>query len=420
MSNLKPSMIALDKGLNLQTAKIAAPPGSVLNSLNYEQVDFQGQKRIDGYARYDGSLAAAVDDYIVIEFENPTSYFEVGMIVSTADGMLGVVVDVEDEWEISVAVLNEKVIPVKGDVLFDSLNQTEADGQLIDKVSTGKDSGVSSRRHYLNLLDINNALRNKVEELPGPIAGLHWFRDRLHAVASLVYLSLDGTTPAIYPGDTVRIAGSGDGDNTATVLDAFTLAGTRAVFLDAMIKDQWPVDGQLLDENSNTLGTILEAYEKLDDSPTGMASLFEARSEAQAINETAEGDTPEFGWKFIHLGWKVLFNNGISLYGSIPAINQNIEGVGTLGPTPITDNNGAPASVSQGVAIDGAPAQVSGWKSVSANTSYNPVPSDIQDSDDEGIYADAYISWDAGTGQVVGDTGTLVEYSPTNTVRISA
>ena len=57
----------LDKGLNLQTAKILAPEGSVLDSLNYEQVDFQGQKRIDGYARYDGSALPALDDFIVLD-----------------------------------------------------------------------------------------------------------------------------------------------------------------------------------------------------------------------------------------------------------------------------------------------------------------------------------------------------------------
>ena len=48
MSELVPSVLVLDKGLNLQTAKFIAPPGSVFDTLNYEQVDFQGHKRIDG------------------------------------------------------------------------------------------------------------------------------------------------------------------------------------------------------------------------------------------------------------------------------------------------------------------------------------------------------------------------------------
>ena len=49
MSNLTPSSITLDKGLDLQSPKVVAPPGSILDMLNYEQVDFIGQKRIDGY-----------------------------------------------------------------------------------------------------------------------------------------------------------------------------------------------------------------------------------------------------------------------------------------------------------------------------------------------------------------------------------
>ena len=67
MSRLYPNLMVLDKGLNLQAPKILAPEGSVLDSLNYEQVDFQGQKRIDGYARYDGSVLSAFDDFVVIE-----------------------------------------------------------------------------------------------------------------------------------------------------------------------------------------------------------------------------------------------------------------------------------------------------------------------------------------------------------------
>ena len=67
MSRLQPSLMVLDKGLNLQAPKILAPEGSVLDSLNYEQVDYQGQKRIDGYARYDGSVLSAFDDFVVIE-----------------------------------------------------------------------------------------------------------------------------------------------------------------------------------------------------------------------------------------------------------------------------------------------------------------------------------------------------------------
>jgi len=62
MSELVPNVLALNKGLDLQSPKLVAPPGSVLDSLNYEQVDFQGQKRVDGYTRYDGSPLSAVND----------------------------------------------------------------------------------------------------------------------------------------------------------------------------------------------------------------------------------------------------------------------------------------------------------------------------------------------------------------------
>lgn len=74
MSELIPNVLALNKGLDLQSPKLVAPPGSVLDSLNYEQVDFQGQKRIDGYTRYDGSPLSAATQILMVErilSENP-------------------------------------------------------------------------------------------------------------------------------------------------------------------------------------------------------------------------------------------------------------------------------------------------------------------------------------------------------------
>lgn len=67
MSELIPNILALDKGLDLQSPKLTAPPGSVLDSLNYEQVDFQGQKRIDGFVRYDGGPLSAVYDVYLMD-----------------------------------------------------------------------------------------------------------------------------------------------------------------------------------------------------------------------------------------------------------------------------------------------------------------------------------------------------------------
>ena len=422
MSNLKPSMVGLDKGLNLQVAKIAAPVGSALDALNYEQVDFQGQKRIDGYTRFDGSHLAALDDYRVIALtsgaEGESPEFQTGDLIASDLGMFGVVVKVDfsDDYPVLyVAVTNENYLPIEYTQVYRiGDGQQDEEGRNISTSVLGSKSGISPEEHYELLLEFNSTIRSNVESLPGPVAGLHWFRDRLHAVAAVTYISLSGTTPQLYPGDVIV---AGDYVET-TVLDSVVLAGSRAVFVDSMNPDFWTSPGLEIFKDGDLVGTVQEGYEvsTIDE----IASIFEARSEEQVLREDSPDGPFDFGWRFKHLGWKVYFDNGISLYGSLPALNQNIEGVGTLGPTSTADNNGAPAVLAQGLNTTNMGQQVNGWKSISSNTLYSPSPTDMQESDNEAVYADAYISWDGNSGALIGDTGTPTEYSPTNTVRIGS
>ena len=414
MSNLKPSMIGLDKGLNLQVAKIIAPQGSILDTLNYEQVDFQGQKRIDGFTRFDGGQIAAIDDYYSISIATLSGGWAVDDLIASDRGLFGVVAKKTTDTitHLYVAINNYNNLPTVGEQVYRIISGLSVNGATVTAISTGVTSGATPDEHYTNILELNTTLRTRVTSLPGPVAGLHWFRDRLIAIAGVTYLSLEGATPKIYPEDVLECEGE-----SAKVLDAITLDNTRAVFLDTMIPDVWLVEGNVVTRDSLQVGLVANGYESIPLTDE-IATIFEARSEQQVLDEDGPSGPYRFGWLLRHTGWKVYFDNGISLYGSLPAINQNIEGVGTLGPTSTTDNNGAPAAINQGMSISGAPSQVNGWKSISSNTSYSPSPTDIQESDNEAVYADAYISWDGNSGAIIGDSGTLIEYSPTNTVRI--
>lgn len=443
MSNLKPSMVGLDSGLNLQVAKIAAPIGSVLDTLNYEQVDFQGQKRIDGYTRYDGGASASIYDYLVIrvpwpdpeeEEEEETSNLwdmEPPYSVFSAKGLFGTVAvrtsnSIASEFVLLVVVTDYNNLPVEGDQIFvqytsEGVEYGEGDSYnyegTVSSVVWGKNSNVTPEEHTANILEIGAALRSTTTSVPGPIAGLHWFRDRLYAVAGVVYISLEGTTPVIHPGDMVSISGDPDGI-TARVLDSFTLQASRAVFIDTMYPDYWePGNFSLYDSEGSYLGTSITEYEALP--VNEIASMFEARTDKQVFDEDVDGEY-KFGWLFKHLGWKVFFKDGNAPYGRLTALNQNIEDTGVQGPTSTEGNNGAPSVVTQSISITNLPTQVKGWKSYSSNTTYNLTPSDIHNTDNEAIYADAYISWNGSSGAVVGDTGSLTEYSPTNTIRISS
>ena len=171
MSNLSPSSITLDKGLDLQSPKVVAPPGSILDSLNYEQVDFIGQKRIDGYTRYDGSPLSAIDDFLLVDNPTTTQYPPYTVVFSDSQPCGVVVGNVAGAS--AIAVFDYNYVP--------------------EGSTWGVKAGLTPVEHYDYVLQFNQYLRDNVESLPGPIIGLHWFRDRLYAVADIAsYTPADG------------------------------------------------------------------------------------------------------------------------------------------------------------------------------------------------------------------------------------
>jgi hypothetical protein len=416
MSELVPSLIPLDKGLNLQTAKLVAPAGSVLDTLNYEQVDFQGQKRIDGFVRYDGSASPAIDEYYLI---TTSTAFESGpgVILYNNDELFGRVVESTGvDTELSAIVIDANRIPIAGDVISYYDNSLVKHENTVISCIKGVDSGLTADEHYANLLEYSNTIKQYQSTIPGPVAGLHWFRDRLYAVAGVTVISLEGTTPTIYPNDILEAS------TQQRVLDAITLDNTRLVFLDDMFPENWEDLGDFdipripYGGGSESVGTIANGYEPFTASQD-IATFFESRDEAQGL-EAEDGPTvnPSYGWKFVHLGWSVNFEDGISLFGSLPSLNQNITGLGVQGPTDISGNNGVPLILTQKVNLTNGVDQVNGWKSSQTPTTYELETDNLIDDDDDTIYADAYISWNGVTSEVVGITDPLVEYPATNSV----
>lgn len=417
MSNLHPDVLVLDKGLDLQSAKITAPTGSILDGLNYEQVDFQGQKRIDGYARYDGSVLPALDEYHVITLTTPYAG-ATSDLVATEEGLLGVVVNVSSTV-ISIVVINQNIIPEVGDTVYRIVNGVNSNPNVVTAVATGTASAADADTHYNNLLAYTEILRSRIEELPGAIIGLHWFRDRLYAVADVLTASIQGTTPEIFPNDVIS---AGNNPATiATVLASITLPNTRVVFLSQPPEDGlWGVVGTAVSRNTlGDLGEIASGYESFP-VLVEVASLFESRSEAQVLEEDAPGPF-DFGWRFVHQGWSVLFEKGVSGFGTLPSLNQNIAGLGIQGPTSTSGNNGRPLVLLQKVSITNDVAQVSGWKSSQTPTSFLLDPDNLTSLEGDTIYADAYLSWNGATGAVSAPgitTSVLTEYPATNTVEV--
>lgn len=396
MSNLIPSALTLDKGLDLQTPKPMAEAGSLIDVLNYEQVDFQGQKRIDGYTRYDGTLTGTLDNYVVLTTVSANT-IQAGDILLAENKVYGVAVG-KDSSYVYVGVINFTLAVGEGTTL-DVMRDGASFGQItILTASTGKDVDTTSV-HYDKLLQFNEALRDKTEALPGPIAGLHWFRDRLYAVSSM-YITNRPAGSSLYINSTVRIgsptgpAGQVVDDNGSTLL----IGATTEMNVGDVIYITNP---------SGTTSLTLSLVEQSD-----RASFYMSRTEEQTLQEDSPGNY-DFGWKFRHLGWVVNFINGNVPYGELTSKNQN-RGTSTIqGPTSVSGTSGSPLALNQKISITNGQPQVNGWKSNQSPNEYTLIPGNVSAADATYIYADAFVSWDINGIQAPGSDGfSLQEYSP--------
>lgn len=412
MSDLKPGIMVLDKGLNLQTSKILSPPGSIFDTLNYEQVDFQGQKRIDGYARYDGRLLADQDSYIVL-FGTGIDTYTPGDLLFSSDGFnaIGVIVGqgtFNTNPYIEICLIDHNFKPKENTAtsVLPFGQTTLITGPVISSYQRAVSVFTATQDYYARLLEINNILRGVVVELPGPIAGLHWFRDRLYAVAGVITIEITYSGSRSPKPDDVITSTAG----TARIIDVDEVSGNAIISISAMNIDDWIEPSLVINhENAEWSGVVVQPKQE------SIASFFQSRTEQQTWDETSG---QRFGWDFIHLGWAVNYENGTSLFGSLPSLNQNILGLGVQGPTSVGGNNGRPLILSQKVSISGKPTQVNGWKTSTTPATYNLDDAALTDIDTTFIYADAFIQWKA-TGEVSAPgltTPVLPEYPATNTV----
>lgn len=382
MSRLTPALMPLDKGLNLQTPKILAPEGSVLESLNYEQVDFQGQKRIDGYARYDGTVLSAFSDFAVVPNEDYTIPEGDRDLAFNGDGvMFGLLLEVVG-GNGHFAVINEQALP--------------------DSYQWGVTVIESPEDHYTLILGYQSQVRALVETLPGAVIGLHWFRDRLYAVADLRILLIEG-------------------DEDVLPNDILTFASVDFLAL-GVVKDEnftYVLSNTALSPTTVTVERTAETLAVASVTAGYKASFFESRTDQQVLTEDGPAGPYDFGWRFNHLGWAVPFHEGNSPFGDLVSLNQNRQGVGVQGPTSISGDSGKPIILTQRVTITNRVAQVNGWKTSTSPNVYNLEAEALNTVDNYTIYADAYFSWDGETGTVTaqGISGDpLVEYPATNTV----
>lgn len=185
MSNLVPKIIPLTSGLDLSSPKLLAEPGSLIDCLNYETVDFLGYRRIDGYSRYDGNVYGADIPNMVVwtatcatsgaPVTNPT----LNMFVEDTDGnKIGYM------FSVTVTGVNTATI-----IFIPFTGQIEGFSGGLDAgfsfVVTSEPASVASITQT-QLIAFEQALRDLAGSLPYTPCGLHWSQRRLYAVVPLV------------------------------------------------------------------------------------------------------------------------------------------------------------------------------------------------------------------------------------------
>ena len=351
MTELVPSVVPLVQGLDLVSPKIVAPPGSMLACSNYELVDFSGYRRIDGYERYDGKTSPSITRYYRYTTEDPIDDYVVGDILGTSEwfrvlggggsspkattSYLGVVVDtyteVINEVEVNVVVFvpyvnnTDLTTAVISEIRrLDTATETLVNPTTVVNILNGYDAfGGNTADYVTQLLAYQEVLRNLITPLPSVPVGLHWYDDRLYAVAGAKKLifSTAGVGTYGYPEAGASITSTGGG--TALVLASDITSGSSPK-VELTILDYYTGtwEGETVAGVSyDPMGLDIPLAINSVSANETVAHLWEARSDVLTISE--ELPPLRFGWKPVFHNWIVDFDNGNVAAGFYDKVERN-------------------------------------------------------------------------------------------------
>lgn len=211
MSDVIPSPVALNAGLDLSTAKLLVEPGSMIDCLNYEVVDELGYRRIDGYTRYDGSIS--LSDVGNIRIYSSVVTTAIGHPVTTNNFWLRAPVSLNIVgWAVSYTSIDATsgtlvYIPLTGSPILEAV--VSMPGPLTYTTSGTITEGAMTQAQ---LVTFESAFRSLVvDPLYSTPVGLHWHRDYLFAVVPLLAVnyraSNDNQVVSYTPYTTITAAG---------------------------------------------------------------------------------------------------------------------------------------------------------------------------------------------------------------------
>jgi hypothetical protein len=269
MSDLRVSASPLFAGLDLSNPKLLVEPGSLLDCLNYEVVDYLGYRRIDGFARYDGNVCFV--DIPRMRMHRISGIFTSGSPVT--DPNLNAFIEDDDGNHVGFmfAMTNGAGIGTFLLTWFDG-TASHFSGTVNGSWSFSASANAAEPEVYITqaqFIALDTALRGEVVALPYTPVGLHWAWRNLYAVVPLVmvpYAASDVNQVVAY-----EIGGT----LTTDYIASDTIILDKIVTTPAGVSDE--EEGYFLVQDVNLLEWSADAddtYELTGDVSVGAGSIY--------------------------------------------------------------------------------------------------------------------------------------------------
>lgn len=403
LSQLTPSVTALEGGLDLANPKHATTPGTLSDCLNVEVAERVGYKSIDGLERHDGRLGPSIGQSS--EMVTFASLNTLDLVVGDTIGVVGQAGD----WATVVSIrsptgaspsLDHFSAYVHGDqnVLLDTTNTislvntrtstTFSARPLVRADLVSNDTPAEQAIKFYN--DVYDDINQTVTTIPnGSRAhGLHWFRDRLYAVANMVEYKFTNGNYEVLPN--MKIEDS-DG-NYAIVRDVVVTDGSwddgdAVGFLYTTSENVavGNVDFVEGDPETTVESDVLTITERSSQDKSQKAQLWRTTEQEFVLDGTQTPDgTDAYGWNPIDMGYVVNFKDGSYIADQLPSINRkNVDDPAASSPvvssTDENDTDSAPQGLDRGDNIPGLPANVAGSSAIMFES--GTVPTDVESHD---------------------------------------
>lgn len=374
MSDLIPSVMQLNRGLDLTSAKITAEVGSLFSCVNYDITDSEGLHRVDGYEPYDGQVspsnvflyrvvlsaigALSVGDLIVAAdgvFKSGSST----TVSYTTDTIIGKVVEIDSGTNsFLMSVINLDVLGTDAGLGY--VNQTTGAVTslgTVTSITTAQDFYTTEPTLFTALTNAQSNLRGDILVLGYPAAGLHRFRDKSYAIAPLPELLVRGQTVIDgFSSGTYTLTPTAGNVITNSLNSAVALViSTRTTNISGFIRYYWtiaPLSGSYQDWQDAIDGSALITGITI---VAGTAPITKARAFSIGVGLFSEtkgtlwssqseqlalesGATPfELGWRPQATNFVTTFNNGVYATATIPKSERSFSTVPATATYYLTD-----------------------------------------------------------------------------------